>query len=257
MQLSSVAVTKNPSDIDLVGRILSGDMRAMETLMRLHNRMLYRTAHAILRDEAEAEEAVQDAYLKAYRNLATFRGESKLSTWLVRIVANEALMRRRRNPKPAERADQEPASEAPGPEEEAERAEARRLVESGINALPEGYRTVFVLRGLEEFSVEETALALGIPDATVRSRYFRARGLLRVWLAGGLDARLQDAFAFAGARCDRIVQAVLTLLGAAVAATTVTACSEKPPRPDPEAEGADKPLLERTLKQGESGRMSY
>ena len=257
MQLSSVAVTKKPSDIDLVGRILSGDMRAMDTLMRLHNRMLYRTAHAILRDEAEAEEAVQDAYLKAYRNLATFRGESKLSTWLVRIVANEALMRRRRNPNPAERADQEPASEAPGPEEEAERAEVRRLVEAGINALPEGYRTVFVLRGLEEFSVEETALALGIPDATVSSRYFRARGLLRVWLAGGLDARLQDAFAFAGVRCERIVRAVLTLLGAAVAATTVAACSEKPPRPDPEAERPDKPLLERTLKQGEFGRMSY
>jgi len=257
MQQRSLSVAAKPSDIDLVGRILSGDMRAMETLMRMHNRMLFRTAHAILRDEAEAEEAVQDAYLKAYRNLATFRGESRLSTWLVRIVANEALMRRRRNPKPAEPADQESASEAPGPEEDAERAEVRRLVEAGINALPDGYRTVFVLRGLEEFSVEETALALGIPHATVRSRYFRARGLLRVWLAGGLDAKLPEAFAFAGARCDRIVRAVLTLVGAAVAATSIAACSESPPRRDPEGAAADTPLYERTLKQGESGRMSY
>lgn len=257
MQQRSLSVATKSSDIELVRRIVSGDMRAMETLMRLHNRMLYRTARAILRDEAEAEEAVQDAYVKAYRNLASFRGESKLSTWLVRIVANEALMRRRRNPKPAEPAAQEPASDAPGPEEEAERTEVRRLVEAGINALPDGYRAVFVLRGLEELSVEETALALGIPDATVRSRYFRARGLLRVWLAGGLDTRLQDAFAFAGVRCERIVRAVLTLLGAAVAATTIAACSEKPPRPDPEEKAAETPLRDRTLMQGESGRLGY
>ena len=239
MHLNSVTVAKKPSDVGLVARILSGDMRAMEELMRLHNRILFRTARAILRDEAEAEEAVQDAYVKAYRKLADFRGESKLSTWLVRIVANEALMRRRRNPKPAEAAEQEPASDAPGPEENAERAEVRRLIEAGISALPDGYRAVFVLRGLEELSVEETALALGIPDATVRSRYFRARGLLRVWLAGGLDTRLQDAFAFGGVRCDRIVRTVLSVLSAAFAATT----------PDP--------LHEPALKQGESGRMSF
>src|SRR5688572_31272615 len=122
-QASAVAVVERLSDADLVQRILSGDMRAMETLMRLHNRMLYRTARAILRDDAEAEDAVQDAYLQAYRKLATFRGESKLSTWLVRITANEALMRRRRNPRPAEApAHEEAVSERPGPQEEAERA---------------------------------------------------------------------------------------------------------------------------------------
>ena len=261
---SAVAVVTQPSDNELLQRILSGDMRAMETLMRLHNRRLFRTAHAILRDEAEAEEAVQDAYLKAYRNLGTFRGESKLSTWLVRITANEALMRRRRAPARAEPAEQEPASEAPGPEEDAERAEVRRLLEAGINALPEGYRTVFVLRGLEEMSVEETGVALGIPEATVRSRYFRARGLLRVWMAGGIDSKLQEAFAIAGARCDRIVRAVLTILGASLVATTLAACSEKPPRPDSEAEHivmsedvAESAVRERTMRQGESGRMSY
>lgn len=261
---SAVAVVKQPSDNEILERILSGDMRAMEMLMRLHNRTLFRTAHAILRDEAEAEEAVQDAYVKAYRNLGTFRGESKLSTWLVRITANEALMRRRRAQARAEPAQHEPASEAPGPEEDAERAEVRRLIEAGINALPDGYRAVFVLRGLEELSVEETGLALGIPEATVRSRYFRARGLLRVWMAGGIDAKLQDAFAFAGARCDRIVRAVLGVLGASLAAATIAACSERPPRPDSEAEHAMKSedvaqtaTRERTMRQGESGRMSY
>jgi RNA polymerase sigma-70 factor (ECF subfamily) len=260
---SAVAVVERPSDTDLVQRILSGDMRAMETLMRLHNRMLFRTARAILRDDAEAEDAVQDAYIQAYRKLGTFRGESKLSTWLVRIAANQALMRKRRAPKVAEPAGEEPVCEAPGPQDNAERAQIRRVVEAGIDALPDGYRAVFVLRGVEELSVEETATALKIPEATVRSRYFRARGLMRVWLAGGIDTRMQDAFSFAGARCDRIVARVLNLLAAALAATSLAACAEKAPRPDPEAERSvhsEQPtssMLERTAKQGESGRMSY
>jgi RNA polymerase sigma-70 factor, ECF subfamily len=200
------------TDTELIGKILAGDMGAMETLMRLHNRTLYRTARAILRDDAEAEDAVQEAYLQAYRKLATFRGESKLSTWLVRIAANEALMRRRRNPVPAGAPEQpEPVSEAPGPQDDAERAQMRRLLEAHIDALPDGYRAVFVLRAVQELSVEETAVALAIPRATVRSRYFRARGLLRTWV-GALNTTSSDAFAFAGARCDRIVRTVLSVL---------------------------------------------
>ena len=260
MQTNAVlAPVERPTDTELIGRILSGDMRAMETMMRLHNRTLYRTARAILRDDAEAEDAVQEAYLHAYRKLNTFRGESKLSTWLVRIAANEALMRRRRNPKPAEAAEEtEAISESPGPQDDAERAEMRRLLEAHIDALPDGYRAVFVLRAVEEFSVEETAAVLAIPPATVRSRYFRARGLLRSWMAG-LNATPNDAFAFAGARCDRIVRTVLAVLTAALAAATITACGEKPPRPAPEEEPVynDGDRRERTLKQGESGRMSY
>jgi RNA polymerase sigma-70 factor (ECF subfamily) len=260
MQTNPVpAPVERPTDTELIGRILSGDMRALETLMRIHNRTLYRTARAILRDDAEAEDAVQDAYLQAYRKLGTFRGESKLSTWLVRIAANEALMRRRRNPRPAEAPERpEPVSDAPGPQDDAERAQMRRLLEAHIDALPGGYRAVFVLRAVEELSVEETAAALAIPHATVRSRYFRARGLLRSWM-GDPNSRASDAFAFAGARCDRIVRTVLTLLGAALAATTIAACSEKPPRtaPDDQAVYNDAELRDRTLKQGESGRMSY
>lgn len=205
------------ADTELITLILAGDRHALEALMRLHNRALYRTARAILRDEAEAEDAVQEAYLQAFRALGTFRGESKLSTWLVRITANEALMRRRRNAKATAAAavDVEPdslESDEPGPESDAQRAEMRRLLETRIDALPDSYRAVFMLRALEELSVEETAGVLGIPEATVRTRYFRARGLLRQSMASDVDMTLEDAFAFAGLRCDRIVREVFAKL---------------------------------------------
>ena len=250
------------TDTELIATILSGDMRALETLMRRHNRTLYRTARAILRDDAEAEDAAQDAWVKAYRSLATFRGGCKLSTWLVRIAANEALMRRRRAAAPAAASidEEDLVCDAPGPESEAQRAQARQALETRIDALPDDFRAVFVLRALEELNVAETAAALGIPEATVRTRFFRARGMLRESL--GPDAR--DAFAFAGERCDRIVRAVLTAVAGVLAAMTIAACSEKPPRPSPEPEsvhnheqGEQNLLRERTLSQGESGRMSY
>ena len=218
------------SDLELVQRVRAGDVRATEQLMRRHNRMLFRTARAILRDDAEAEDAVQDAYIAAYRALATFRGESRLSTWLVRITANEALMRRRRNargaavlPLTAEsipEASTNPGhtpmdipSDDPGPEREALLEQLRRLLEARIDALPESYRAVFVLRALEEFSVEETAQALGIPEATVRTRFFRARSLLRESLAQEIDLTLGEAFSFDGERCDRLVRRVFERLG--------------------------------------------
>jgi RNA polymerase sigma-70 factor (ECF subfamily) len=202
------------SERDLVERIRAGDMPAMETLMRRHNRTLFRTARAILRDEAEAEDAVQEAYIQAYRSIDRFRGESKLSTWLVRIAANQALMRRRRR---ASRGEVIPIGEGemdsnPGPESEAMRGEMGRLLESKIDALPDSYRVVFMLRAIEEMSVDETAAALDMPPATVRTRFFRARGLLRESLARDVDAAMQDAFAFAGERCDRVVKRVLEQL---------------------------------------------
>jgi RNA polymerase sigma-70 factor (ECF subfamily) len=215
----AIAASEGLSDLDLIGRIRTGDAHAMEALMRRHNRTLFRTARAILRDDAEAEDAVQEAYLQAYRSLAGFRGESKFSTWLVRIVANEALMRRRRNARTAavipidssEQAEAGMSLEA-GPENEALRGQMRRILEARIDRLPDGYRAVFVLRALEELSVEETASALDIPEATVRTRYFRARSLLRESLAHDIDLTLEDAFGFAGERCDRIVGEVLNRL---------------------------------------------
>jgi RNA polymerase sigma-70 factor (ECF subfamily) len=206
---------ERPTDTELIERVLAGDTRALETLMRLHNRRLYRTARAILRDDAEAQDAVQEAYLRAYRSLRSFRGDAKLSTWLVRITANEALMRRRRRtlPAPAEADAEMLVDDTADPEADAERSEARRMLQSRIDALPEGYRTVFMLRGVEELSVGETAAALDIPEATVRTRFFRARGLLRAAMAGDIDATAKDAFSFAGLRCDRIVAFVLRSVG--------------------------------------------
>ena len=219
VQTDPVVPLAHLQDAELVARIRSGDARAMEALMRRHNRVLYRTARAILRDDAEAEDAVQEAYMSAYRALHNFRGESKLSTWLVRIVANEALMRRRRTARSAEvipmegtdHSEPQTAAEA-GPEQETLRGQMRQILEARIDRLPDGYRAVFVLRALEELTVEETAAALGIPEPTVRTRYFRARSLLRESLARDIDLTLEDAFGFAGARCDRIVAEVLKAL---------------------------------------------
>jgi len=197
------------------------DLREFEALMRRYNRTLFRTARAILRDDTEAEDALQDAYIRIYSALGSFRGESKLSTWLVRIVANEALMRLRKRTRRSNivqlREDQEPVvdrleSGEEGPERAASRGEVRRLLESKIDSLPDAFRAVFVLRGLEELSVEETAAALDIPEATVRTRYFRARALLRDALSREIDLAHDDAFGFAGERCDRIVRAVLSRL---------------------------------------------
>ncbi len=198
-----------------------GDKAAFEKIMREHNRMLFRTARAILRDDAEAEDALQEAYVQAYRTLDTFRGESKLSTWLARIVANEALMRLRKRERRSaivplqggiESMNEIEDRSEKGPESEARRGEMRRLLERRIDALPDDYRAVFMLRGVEESSVEEAAAILGIPEATVRSRYFRARSLLREGLAAEVDLACEDAFGFAGERCDRIVAGVMARL---------------------------------------------
>jgi RNA polymerase sigma-70 factor, ECF subfamily len=198
-----------------------GDRAAFEQIMRQYNRTLFRTARAILRDDAEAEDALQEAYVQAYRTLDTFRGEAKLSTWLARIVANEALMRlrkrERRNAIVPMQGGIESMNEIEdpsrkGPENEARRGEIRKLLERRIDALPDDYRAVFMLRGVEESTVEETAAILGIPEATVRSRFFRARSLLREGLAAEVDLAYEDAFGFAGDRCDRIVARVMERL---------------------------------------------
>lgn len=214
-------LSTNASDDELVARATARDGRAFELLMRRYNRLLFRTARSILKDDALAEDAVQEAWLHAWRALGTFRAQSRLSTWLVRIAANQALGRLRRSgaqviPLEAAMTSPDPdvqsaLTDAPelGPEPLAMRAQMRALIESRIDLLPEVYRTVFVLREVEEMSVEDVAQALSIPDATVRSRHFRARSLLREGLAGEVDATLGEAFSFDGERCDRIVASVL------------------------------------------------
>ena len=223
---------KGLSDGEIAHRVANGDEDAFHLLMRRHNQTLYRTARSILKDDAEAEDALQESYLLAYRAMGSFRGDAKLSTWLTRIVVNESIARSRKRHRTAEiicldsdrgsvhqKADndarnndmhdtREDTSEQP--EAGALRAETRRLLEKKIDELPGAFRSVFMLRAVEEMTAEETALALGIPDATVRTRFFRAKGLLRESLAREIDFALEDAFAFDGARCDRIVEGVLT-----------------------------------------------
>jgi RNA polymerase sigma-70 factor (ECF subfamily) len=205
------AARADAPDDELARRVAAGETAAFELLMRRHNRTMFRTARAILRDDAEAEDALQDAYLHAYGAIGTFRGESKLTTWLARIVANEALMRLRKRTRRGEVVPIDPNAFVmeKTPERSAQLAEVRRLLEQHIDALPDDYRAVFMLRAVEEMPVEEAATVLGIPPATVRSRLFRARGLLREALASSIDQAYEETFAFAGERCDRIVANVM------------------------------------------------
>ncbi|MCS0581356.1 RNA polymerase sigma factor [Massilia pinisoli] len=218
------AAAPNPASLDddaLLRHIRAGDRDSFSLLMRRYNRRLYRVARSILRDDAEAEDALQDAYLQVYRALPTFRGESALGTWLTRIVVNAALMRQRKTGRLAEvielgadfgtdapHSPDESPVEVEQPDLAAFRGQTRRLIETGIDKLPAAFRTVFVLRAVEELTVEETAATLNIPEATVRTRYFRARAMLREALAREIDFAIEDAFGFDGARCDRIVETV-------------------------------------------------
>ena len=205
-------------DAALASRAAQGDALAFRAIMERHNRRLYRVARALLRDDSEAEDVVQEAYLHAFAALPRFRGESSLATWLTRITVNEALGRRRRQRPTVELEAVDQAAGArvipfPGagadPERSAAQAQIRTLLESSIDALPELFRLVFVMRDVEELSIEETAALLHIRPATVKTRLHRARRLLRESLDGRLASALKDTFPFAGARCARITEAVL------------------------------------------------
>jgi RNA polymerase sigma-70 factor (ECF subfamily) len=216
------------SDRALAARIAGGDMDAFAALMHRLNRTLYRVARSILNDDAQAEDAVQNAYLRAYRAMRDFQRRSALSTWLVRIVTNEALSQLRRSRRGAEiivpaedwrraHADADghtPEPTAVGdaagdPDTAAFRGEVRQLIESKIDQLPEAFRAVFVLRAVEELAVDETARELGLLPATVRTRFFRARGLLREALSREIDLSMETVFGFAGDRCNGLVLRVL------------------------------------------------
>jgi RNA polymerase sigma-70 factor (ECF subfamily) len=228
-------------EADLVARIVNDDRAeggadggtdgsaAFETLMRRHNGTLFRVARAILKDDAEAEDALQEAYLDAYRHLADFRGGARLGTWLTRLTINRALLRLRKQKRDrvvvsfSDRPDRFSTSSTSdartvldmaderieSPPDALLRAEVRALLERRIDALPVAFRTVFVLREVEEMTVDETAACLSIPAATVRTRLFRARALLREALARDIDRATVDVFHFDGERCDRIVARVL------------------------------------------------
>jgi RNA polymerase sigma-70 factor, ECF subfamily len=218
---SSVDERAVPSDRELVASIVAGDRDALAIFVRRYDQLLFRTARSILKDDADAEDAVQEGFLQAYASLPSFRHDAKLSTWLVRIVANVAIARLRKQTHRSELCERhniigtqttEVREDPERPDEAVSRADIRRLLEAKIDALPDPYSSVFVLRAVQELSVEEISAALGIPGATVRSRYARARSLLRQSLTAELQDALGDAFGFAGERCERMVRSVMSAI---------------------------------------------
>jgi RNA polymerase sigma-70 factor (ECF subfamily) len=210
-------------DTLLVERFRQGDRTAAQAIVQQHNQMLWRVARGIARDDAEAEEALQNAYVRALTSLDGFRGESSLATWLSRIVVNEALRRREHMRTPVdldEVAETLPADHPgsatmptpPSPEAMAAREQIRRMVEGAIDALPTPFRVVFVMRMVEQMSINETAARLNIPVATAKTRLHRANQHLRTTLGAALAAVFDGVFPFGGARCERLTQAVLAKL---------------------------------------------
>ncbi len=210
-------------DASLIRSVLAGEPAAFELLMRRYNRRLYRLARAVLRSDEEAEDALQEGYLSAFRSIAQFRQDSALSTWLSRLVLNECLGRLRRSvrrqnviPMVSSNTSMEmnamAADDAELPDQVLGRAQMRALLERKLDALPESFRVVFVLRSVEDLSVEETAQCLNIPTGTVRSRYSRAKSLLREALAQEVDLAEQDLYQFGGTQCDRVTAMVLRKL---------------------------------------------
>lgn len=222
--LAALAATPaEDEDLALAHRIAAGEQTAFELMMRRHNRRLYRLARATLRNDADAEDALQETYLAAYRHMAAFRGESTLFTWLSRLLLNECYGRLRKHSRREalfpiaddieKEVDAMTINDFNPPYHAAARAELRGLLEARLDALPVSFRTVFVLRSVEELSVEETAHCLGIPEATVRSRHFRANALLRESLARDVGVVEKSLFEFDGDDCDRVVERTLARLG--------------------------------------------
>jgi RNA polymerase sigma-70 factor (ECF subfamily) len=212
-------------ECDLVDRARERDESAIRAIIQRHNRRLYRIARGILRDDTEAEDAVQETYLKAFLHLDEFRGDAAVGTWLCRIVMNEALdrLRRRRpmldwntmeeNRKPGADIIRLPVNASrPDPERAAAQRQIQALLEQAIDELPEDFRMVLVARAIEEMSVEETAALLNIRPETVKTRLHRARHRLRTVLEAKIGPVFKDVFPFEDPRCNRISDAVVSRL---------------------------------------------
>lgn len=213
-------------DVELVRRVIQGDHAAYELVMRRYNRRMFRAARSIVTDDSEAEDVVQEAYVRAYVNLHQFEGPSGLGSWLTRIASNEALGRLRRGKRVVFLEDHvkanhdthdgnDPDSEEStacfraGSEKMAVSDELCRVLEDAIDELPGNFRAVFMLRAVEGLSVVETAESLSLRPATVKTRFHRARKLLQKYLADQVVDQLPAAFQFDGTRCDRLVAGVM------------------------------------------------
>jgi RNA polymerase sigma-70 factor (ECF subfamily) len=204
------------SDEEVVARVLQGQTALFEVLMRRHNERVYRAARAILRDDREAEDVMQQAYVNAYAHLRQFDRRAQFSTWLTRIAVHEAIARARKRgryqPLDEGREGVEtlmPMSPAPDPERQAFARELGALLESAVDGLGDGYREVFMLREIQGMSTAETAAALEISEDLVKTRLSRARAALRRDLLERANATAPSAFTFGQARCDRVVAAVM------------------------------------------------
>jgi RNA polymerase sigma-70 factor (ECF subfamily) len=219
MAMVQQATTGGLTDEDVVGRVRAGETALFEIVMRRYNQRLYRTARAVLSDETEIEDVLQQAYVNAYTHLDQFAARARLSTWLTTIVLREALARRRRRAaQPA--AAQEPGDSMetlvaaqPDPERQAYAGELRRVLEDAVDALPDGYRAVFMLRDVEGLSTLETGEGLGLGEEAVKTRLHRARAMIRRSVTARIGAVAAGAFEFHAPRCDRVVQAVLARIG--------------------------------------------
>jgi RNA polymerase sigma-70 factor (ECF subfamily) len=228
MPLASKSVERSETDLaedELVSRAQARQPDAIRTIIRRYNQRLYRLARAIVCSDADAEEVLQESYLRAFGAIEGFRGDASLSTWLSRITINEALGRLRHKRRQAKLnidvAEQQQASVIPFPlavlADDPERTMAQRqllqMVERASDNLPEVYRVVFIARIVEGLSVEETASVLDLRPATVKTRLHRARALVKQELEAQIGPVFLDAFPFAGKRCDRLTENVMTKLG--------------------------------------------
>jgi len=208
------------SDEEVIKRVKAGDTSLYEIIMRRYNQRLYRIARAILRDDSEAEDVIQDAYVRAFQHLDQFAGRAPFSAWLTRIAVHEALARLRLRNRSQQLEDTGQngeflmtlAESSPDPEQSASRAETNQLLEDAVLGLLEQFRTVVMLRDVEELSTSETATALDLSEENVKVRLHRGRAMLRSWLVARVGAQAKNAFPFMGIRCDRVVHGVLARL---------------------------------------------
>lgn len=214
------ATAEGWTDEEIVDRVRAGDTALYELIMRRYNQRLYRVARAILGDDDEAEDVMQDAYVRAYQHLDQFASRAPFSAWLTRIAVHEALARKRARSRLEHLDDSGSDGESAmqvaelslNPEQRASTAEVGQLLEEAVLTLPEQFRAVLVLREVEELSTAETAAALDISEENVKVRLHRGRAMLRRWLLARVGENAREAFPFMGERCDRLVRNVFTHL---------------------------------------------
>jgi RNA polymerase sigma-70 factor (ECF subfamily) len=213
------AIVEPASDVEIVRRVLGGDAPAFELIVRRYNQRLFRVARSILGDDSEAEDVVQEAYVRAYEHLGQFEGRALFSTWLTKIAVYEATARRRKRRRlqtfdsgDLDRDIMDFQSPRPDAAEEASQHELGRLLAGAVDALPAELRVVFAMRMVEAISTNETAECLEITSANVKTRLHRARHLLRAWIDEQIGEEARRLYAFDGARCDRITECVMRRL---------------------------------------------